>query len=220
MFTKIFKNRVDAGQFLASKLGEYANRADVMVLGLPRGGVPVAYEVARKLHAPLDIFLVRKLGVPGHEELAMGAIASGGVRVLNHEVLSHLGIPKDIIDLVVASEQRELARREHEYRGDQPPLDLRGRTVVVVDDGMATGSSMRAAVQALRQKQPQRIIVAVPVGARETCESFHDEVDTVAVCAVTPEPFTAVGLWYANFSQTTDDEVRELIDRCRTKKAA
>ena len=211
---------MDAGQFLASKLGDYANRADVIVLGLPRGGVPVAYEVARKLHAPLDIFLVRKLGVPGHEELAMGAIASGGVRVLNHEVLSHLGIPEDIIDLVVASEQRELARREREYRGDRPPLDLRDRIVIVVDDGMATGSSMRAAVQALRQKQPQRIIVAVPVGARETCESFHGEVDTVAVCAVTPEPFTAVGLWYANFSQTTDDEVRELLDRFRTKKAA
>lgn len=220
MFIKIFKNRMDAGKFLASKLSEYANRADVIVLGLPRGGVPVAYEVARKLHAPLDVFLVRKLGVPGHEELAMGAIAGGGVRVLNHDVLSQLGIPEDIIELVVASEQRELARREREYRGDQPPLDLRGRTVIVVDDGMATGSSMRAAVQALRQKQPQRIIVAVPVGAREICESFHDEVDTVAVCAVTPEPFTAVGLWYADFSQTTDDEVRELIDRCRTKKAA
>ena len=220
MFIKIFKHRSDAGQFLASKLADYANDAEVVVLGLPRGGVPVAYEVARRLHAPLDIFLVRKLGVPGHEELAMGAIASGGVRVLNQEVLSHLGIPEDIIELVVESEQRELKRREREYRGDLPPLELRGRTVIVVDDGMATGSSMRAAVQALRQKHPKRIVVAVPVGARETCESFRDEVDTLAVCAITPEPFTAVGLWYADFSQTTDDEVRELINRFRSKKAA
>jgi len=221
MFTRIFKNRSDAGQFLADKLGEYANRPDVIVLGLPRGGVPVAYEVARKLHAPLDIFVVRKLGVPGHEELAMGAIASGGARVLNHDVLGHLHIPEDIIDLVVENEQRELERREREYRGDRLPLNLTDRTVIVVDDGLATGSSMRAAVKALRQQQPRKIVVAVPVGARETCESFKNEVDTVAVCAITPEPFNAVGMWYRDFSQTTDDEVRQLLSRAQqTRKAA
>jgi putative phosphoribosyl transferase len=221
MFTRIFKNRSDAGQFLADKLGEYANRSDVIVLGLPRGGVPVAFEVARKLHAPLDIFVVRKLGVPGHEELAMGAIASGGARVLNRDVLGQLHIPEDIIDLVVENEQRELERREREYRGDRPPLSLSNRTVIVVDDGLATGSSMRAAVKALRRQQPRKIVVAVPVGARETCESFKNEVDTVAVCAITPEPFNAVGMWYRDFSQTTDDEVRELLSQAQqTKKAA
>ena len=221
MVIKIFQDRSDAGRFLADKLTEYANRTDVVVLGLPRGGVPVAHEVARKLHAPLDILVVRKLGVPGHEELAMGAIASGGARVLNHCVLSHLSIPDDIIDLVIENEERELARREREYRGDRAPVDLRGRTVIVVDDGLATGSSMRAAVQALRPKHPKQIVVAVPVGPRETCESFKQEVDTIAVCAITPEPFTAVGLWYADFSQTTDDEVRRLLAGAGlTKKAA
>ena len=181
MFIKIFKDRTDAGQFLAGKLGEFAHRRNVIVLGLPRGGVPVAYEVSRTLTAPLDILVVRKLGVPGHQELAMGAIASGGVRVLNREVLSHLEIPEDIIDLVIESEQRELKRRERQYRENRPPLDLRGRTVILVDDGLATGSSMRAAVQAVRRKHPQQIVVAVPVGARETCESFSKEVDTLAV---------------------------------------
>lgn len=220
MFIKIFNNRSDAGQFLAEKLGAYANRKDVIVLGLPRGGVPVAYEVARKLHAPLDVFVVRKLGVPGHEELAMGAIASGGLRVLNQDVLSYLNIPQDIIELVVENEQREIERREREYRGGRPPLDLRDRTVIIVDDGLATGSSMCAAVQALRLQKPKKIVVAVPVGARETCESFKHDGDTVAVCAMTPEPFTAVGLWYADFAQTTDDEVRELLSRWPTKKAA
>ena len=221
MFIKIFQDRADAGRFLATKLDKFAKRTDVVVLGLPRGGVPVAYEVARKLNAPLDIFVVRKLGVPGHEELAMGAIASGGVRVLNQEVLSHLHIPDDIIALVVDNEQRELERREREYRGDHAPLDLRGRVVILVDDGLATGSSMHAAVQAVRQSEPSRIVVAVPVGARETCESFQNEVDTMAICAITPEPFQAVGSWYADFSQVTDEDVQKLLDRSRpTKKAA
>ncbi len=221
MVIKIFQNRTDAGQFLAEKLSEYANRSDVVVIGLPRGGVPVAYEVARKLHAPLDIFVVRKLGVPGHQELAMGAIASGGVRVLNDDVLSYLNIPEDIIELVVESEQRELERREFEYRGDRRALDLRNRIVIIVDDGLATGSSMRAAVRAVREQHPSKIVVAVPVGARETCDSFKREADTVAVCAITPEPFRAVGAWYSDFSQTTDEEVRKLLARSgQTKKAA
>ena len=221
MFIKIFKDRADAGRFLASKLNQFANLADVIVLGLPRGGVPVAYEVARQLNAPLDILVVRKLGVPGHEELAMGAIASGGVRVLNQDVLSRLDIPEDIIDLVIESEQRELEIREREYRNNHPPLELCGRTAIVVDDGVATGSSMHAAVQALRKKQPKKIVVAVPVGARETCQSFHNEVDTIAICAITPESFQSVGSWYANFSPTTDDEVRKCLDRSgpRTKAA-
>ena len=220
MFTKIFRNRIDAGQFLASKLTEYANRPDVMVLALPRGGVPVAYEVAQKLHAPLDIFVVRKLGVPGHEELAMGAIASGGVRVLNHEVVSYIRIPGSVIDEVAAAELRELQRREQLYRGPRPPLDVRGRTVIIVDDGLATGSSMRAAVRALRQKEPKEIVVAVPVGARETCDSFKNEVDTMAICAITPEPFQAVGLWYLDFSQTTDEEVHNLLARAEQTRVA
>ena len=220
MFIKIFKDRADAGRFLASKLNQFANLADVIVLGLPRGGVPVAYEVAHKLNAPLDILAVRKLGVPGHEELAMGAIASGGVRVLNEEVLSHLGIPQDIIDLVIESEQRELERREREYRNNHPPLKLRDRTVIVVDDGLATGSSMHAAVAAIRQQQPKKIVVAVPVGARDTCESFHNEVDTMAICAITPESFQSVGAWYANFAPTTDDEVRKCLERSSPSKKA
>jgi putative phosphoribosyl transferase len=221
MFIKIFKDRADAGRFLASKLNQFANLEDVIVLGLPRGGVPVAYEVARTLHAPLDILVVRKLGVPGHEELAMGAIASGGVCVLNQDVLSMLGIPGDIIDLVIKSEQNELERREREYRNNHPPLELEGHTVIVVDDGLATGSSMHAAVTAIRQKRPKKIVVAVPVGARDTCESFHNEVDTMAICAITPESFQSVGSWYANFSPTTDDEVRKCLNRCGpTTKAA
>jgi predicted phosphoribosyltransferase len=220
MFAKIFKNRTDAGQFLAEKLTQYVNRADVVVLALPRGGVPVAYEVAQRLNAPLDVFVVRKLGVPGYEELAMGAIASGGVRVLNPDVLSHLLIHEAIIDQVTEFELSELKRRERLYRGNRPPLEVKGKTVIIVDDGLATGSTMRAAVQALRRKQPKKIIVAVPVGARETCDSFKNEVDTMAVCAITPEPFQAVGLWYEDFSQTTDEEVRQLLARADEKKAA
>ena len=220
MFRKVFRDRSDAGRFLADKLISYANRPDVVVLGLPRGGVPVAFEVAQRLQAPLDVFVVRKLGVPGHEELAMGAIAGGGVLVLNHELVSYLRIPREVIDEVAERELREIERRERLYRGARLPLEAKGQTVIIVDDGIATGSSMRAAVEALRQKEPKNIVVAVPVGARATCDSFKNDVDTVAVCAITPEPFQAVGLWYLNFSQTTDEEVRDLLARADQTRAA
>jgi putative phosphoribosyl transferase len=208
----LFRDRADAGRVLAEMLSDYANRPDVTVLALPRGGVPVAYEVATALHAPLDVFLVRKLGLPGHEELAMGAIASGGVRVLNEEVVRLLHVPPEVIDTVAAEEQRELERRERAYRDDRPAVAVRGRTVILVDDGLATGTTMRAAVAALRRLGPSRIVVAVPVAAPETCAEMREEVDEL-VCARTPEPFRAVGLWYHNFSQTTDEEVRELLHR-------
>jgi predicted phosphoribosyltransferase len=210
-----FRDRRDAGRLLASKLTRYANRPDVLVLALPRGGVPVAYEVAQALGAPLEVFLVRKLGVPGHEELAMGAVATGGVRVLNHQVVAGLGISDEVIDAVTAREQQELARREGLYRGDRPPPDVRGRTVILVDDGLATGASMHAAIKAMRALQPARIVVAVPAAAPETCSELRAEVDDV-ICAVTPVPFHAVGLWYEDFSQTNDDEVRELLARAAT----
>ena len=206
----IYRDRTEAGKRLAERLRNYANRADVLVLALPRGGVPVAFEIARALNAPLDIFLVRKLGVPGQEELAMGAIASGGVRIVNEDIVSYLGIPKEVIDSVAATEQRELERREKLYRGDRKMPDVRGRTVILVDDGLATGSTMRAAAMALRRQQPARIVVAVPVSARETCDEFRTEVDEI-VCGATPEPFLGVGYWYEDFSQTTDDEVRRLL---------
>jgi putative phosphoribosyl transferase len=209
-----FQDRTDAGRQLAGKLLGYADRPDVVVLALPRGGVPVAHEVAQTLHAPLDIFLVRKLGLPEHPELAMGAIASGGVRVLNEDVVRTLRVPAEVIDAVAAQELKELARREREYRGDRPPLEVRGRIVILVDDGLATGSTMRAAVAALRRQQPARIVVAVPVGAADTCAEFRDEADE-AVCAVTPQPFFAVGLWYRNFTQTTDEEVRRLLQQAQ-----
>jgi len=208
----IFRDRRDAGRYLAGKLKKYAGRPDVLVLALPRGGVPVAYEVARALHVPLDIFLVRKLGVPGHEELAMGAIASGGVRVLNEQVVRGLDVPNDVIEAVSAAEEQELARRERLYRGDRPAPDVRDQTIILIDDGLATGSTMRAALAALRQRGPARIVMAVPVGAAETCAEFRDEADE-AICARTPEPFYAVGAWYADFSQTTDEEVREFLER-------
>jgi len=208
----LFADRMEAGEELAKKLMRYADRPDVIVLALPRGGVPVGFEVARALHVPLDVFVVRKLGLPGHEELAMGAIASGGVRVLNHDVIRALDIPEDVIEEVAAAEQQELERRERMYRGDRPPPDVRGRTVILIDDGLATGSTMRAAVAALRQQQPARIVVAVPVGAPETCYEFQQEADEV-ICARTPEQLYAVGLWYRDFSQTTDEEVRELLER-------
>jgi putative phosphoribosyl transferase len=208
----LFRDRTEAGQVLADQLVRYAHRPDVVVLALPRGGVPVGYEVAQALHAPLDVFLVRKLGLPGQEELAMGAIASGGIRVLNEEVVRKLNVPEEIIDAVAAEEQQELSRREHDYRAGRPPPDVRGRTVILVDDGLATGSTMRAAVAALRQQGPARIVVAVPVGAPETCTQLRREADEV-VCAETPEPFYAVGAWYEDFSQTTDEEVRDLLAR-------
>ena len=211
MFTKIFQDRREAGQFLAEKLIEYANRADVIVLALPRGGVPVGYEVANRLNAPLDIFVVRKLGVPGLEELAMGAIASGGVRVLNPDVLSDVRIHEAIIDQVTEYELSELQRRERLYRGNRPPLELKGRTIIIVDDGLATGSTMRAAVQALRALNPKRIVVAVPVGSADACELLSREADEV-ICTIVPEIFHAVGEWYENFGQTSDEEVHELLE--------
>jgi predicted phosphoribosyltransferase len=209
-----FRDRHEAGRLLAEKLARYASRPDVLVLALPRGGVPVAYEVARALGAPLDVFVVRKLGVPGHEELAMGAVATGGVRVLNDEVVRGLGIPAYVIDAVTERELHELAQRERLYRGDRPPPDVRGRTVILVDDGLATGATMHAAIQALRQQKPAHIVVGVPTASPETCEALKAEVDDV-VCAITPQPFYAVGLSYEDFSQTTDEEVRELLQRSR-----
>jgi len=214
-----FRDRAEAGQQLAALLAAYAHRPDLLVLALPRGGVPVAYEVARALDAPLDVFLVRKLGVPGHEELAMGAIASGGVRVLNDDVVESLRIPLSIVDQVTEREQEELQRRERAYRGDRPPPDVRGRTVILVDDGLATGSTMRAAAAAVRRQQPARVVVAVPVAAASTCDALRTEVDEVA-CVLTPEPFYAVGIWYEDFSQTTDDEVRDLLARAQREYAA
>jgi predicted phosphoribosyltransferase len=207
-----FRNRTDAGRQLAAKLAAYTNRPGVLVLALPRGGVPVACEVARALGAPLDVFLVRKLGVPGYEELAMGAVATGGVRVLNDEIVRGLGISDHEIDAAAARELQELARRERLYRGDRPLPDIAGRTVILVDDGLATGATMRAAIAAVRQQQPARIVVAVPTASPDTCEVLKAEADDV-VCAMTPEPFLAVGHWYEDFTQTTDDEVRELLAR-------
>jgi len=212
MTADVFRDRRHAGRVLAQVLAGYANRSDVFVLALPRGGVPVAYEVADVLHAPLDVLVVRKLGVPGHEEYAMGALASGGVRVLNDEVVQRLGISDAAVDAVTRHEQRELERRERLYRGGRPLPDMRGRTVILVDDGLATGSTMLAAVRALRAQQPARIVVAVPTAAAETCVQLRSEADEV-VCATTPEPFGAVGMWYDDFSQTSDEEVRELLAR-------
>ncbi|HEX2209406.1 MAG TPA: phosphoribosyltransferase [Longimicrobium sp.] len=214
-----FRDRTDAGRALAADLSAYAGRDGVLVLALPRGGVPVGYEVARALRAPLDVFIVRKLGVPGHEELAMGAIASGGVRVLNESVVQPLRIPDSIIDQVAAREQAELERRERSYRDGRPAPDVRGRTVILVDDGLATGATMRAAAQALRQLEPARVVAAVPVSAEESCEEFRDQVDEI-VCSRTPRPFYGVGMWYDDFSQTTDAEVHDLLARARREASA
>lgn len=208
----IFKDRADAGRKLAARLTRYADREDVLVLALPRGGVPVAYEVAKELKAPLDVFLVRKLGVPGHEELAMGAIASGGVRVINDELVSYLGIPYEVIEAITAIEQRELERRTLAYRDNRPSPEIEGRIIILIDDGLATGSTMRAAAASLRSKNPQRIVVAVPVSSPEACDEFRFEVDEI-VCAVMPKHFRGVGLWYDDFSQTSDEEVREILTR-------
>ncbi len=213
----LFANRSDAGRKLAQDLMEYQGRNDVVVLALPRGGVPVAYEVAQELNAPLDVFLVRKLGVPGHEELAMGAIASGGVRVLNTEVLQALDIPGNVVDAVAVREQRELERREQEYRDGRPAPELAGRIAIIIDDGLATGASMRAAVQSLRAQNPAKIVVAVPTGAPETCTQFEQIADLV-VCDTTPEPFYGVGVWYEDFGQTSDVEVRELLKQAASAR--
>src|SRR5947208_3454854 len=208
----IYRDRSDAGKYLAAQLSKYANRDDVLVLALPRGGVPVGFEVAKQLRAPLDIFLVRKLGVPGHEELAMGAISTGGVRVLNEDTVDYLRIPASVIEAVAADELRELERRERAYRGNRPEPDVRGKTVILIDDGLATGSTMRAAAAALRQQNPARIVVAVPVSASQTCNEYRMGVDEI-ICASTPEPFMGGGQWYLDFSQTTDEEVRELLTK-------
>jgi predicted phosphoribosyltransferase len=213
-----FRNRVDAGRRLAAALSHYAGRADVVVLALPRGGVPIAFEVARALDAPLDVFVVRKLGVPGHEEVAMGAIASGGARVVDSALVRELGITERDIQAVADAEQRELERRERRYRGDRPLPDIAGRTAIVVDDGLATGASMRVAVAALRQEHPARIVVAVPIAPPETCDALRRDADDV-VCALTPEPFYAVSLWYEDFSETTDDEVHDLLEQARHELA-
>jgi predicted phosphoribosyltransferase len=215
----LFRDREEAGRLVAGKLAKYAEHADVLVLGLPRGGVPVAFEAARALRVPLDVFLVRKLGLPGHEEFSMGAIASGGVRVLNEDAVRELRIADEVVDKVAECEQLELERRERIYRGDRPAPDVGGRTVILIDDGLATGSTMRAAVTALRRLGPAHIVVAVPVGSREVCAELKDESDEV-VCAVTPDPFYAVGLWYEDFSQTTDEEVCALLARANREHAS
>jgi putative phosphoribosyl transferase len=205
-----FRNRSDAGRQLAARLNEYANRSDVLVLALPRGGVPVAFEVASALVAPLDVYLVRKLGVPGHTELAMGAIAAGGVEVLSESLIRDLNIPRVLVQQIAVRERLELERRDRLFRGDRPPALVRDRTILLIDDGLATGSTMQAAITALRQQAPARIIVAVPVGARDTCDRLRQMADRL-VCLAMPEPFEAVGLWYEEFGQTSDEEVTRLL---------
>lgn len=209
-----FRDRREAGERLAEQLRAYGNRADVIVLALPRGGVPVGFEVAEALRAPLDVFVVRKLGVPGQEELAMGALASGGTRVLDNEIVRLARVTESEIERATAFAAEEMARQERRYRGDRPFPSVEGKTVILVDDGLATGSTMRAAVLALRAQHPAKVVVAVPVGAPETCDALGSVADDV-VCVETPEPFRAVGLWYEDFSQTTDDEVHALLDRAR-----
>jgi predicted phosphoribosyltransferase len=211
------RDRTEAGRRLAAGLSAYAGRSDVVVLALPRGGMPVAFEVAQRLQAPLDVFVVRKLGVPGHEELAMGAIASGGVRVLNRRLIGQLGVGDAAVERVTAVETRELERRERAYRGESAPVPVRGRTVILVDDGLATGSTMRAAIEALRLQDPARIIVAAGVGAAQTCAALSAVADD-CVCAVQPALLDSVGRWYSDFSQTTDAEVRDLLERARQER--
>lgn len=205
-----FRDRTEAGKQLAEKLLEYRDQPDVLVLALPRGGVPVAFEVAQVLHAPLDVFIVRKLGVPGQEELAFGAIATGGVRVLNQTIIKRFQITPEEVEAVTTVEQDELKRRQRLYRGDRPLPEMRDHTIILVDDGLATGATMHAAVVAIRQQEPARLIVGVPISSPETCAAFQDEVDEI-ICAVTPEPFYAVGLWYEDFPQVTDAEVHNLL---------
>jgi len=214
-----YHDRTDAGRRLAAKLQQYAGRDDVIVLALPRGGVPVAFEVARALRAPLDILVVRKLGLPQRSELAMGAVASGGIRLVDTEIVRHFGVSESDVAAVIAAEEQELVRRERLYRGGRPFPDVRGKIVILVDDGLATGATMAAAAAALKRQDPARLIVAVPVSSPETCDTFRNFVDDI-VCAVTPEPFYAVGLWYEDFSQTTDDEVHDLLERARREADA
>jgi predicted phosphoribosyltransferase len=209
-FSKPFRDRSEAGRVLAEKLKAYAHLGRVVVLALPRGGLPVAFEVAKTLDAALDVFIVRKLGLPGQEELAMGAIATGGVLVINGEIVRLTGVPEHIISAVADRERRELDRRQRLYRGNRPDPIVRDRIVILVDDGLATGSTMRAAATALRQQGPERLVAAVPIAPPDTCAEFRAEVDEV-VCAITPEPFYEVGRWYEDFSQTTDEEVRRLL---------
>ena len=215
----MFQDRRDAGRQLAGQLQHYRDQPGVVVLALPRGGVPVAYEVAESLHAPLDVFIVRKIGMPGHEEFAIGAIASGGTRVMNEDMVERYRVPEAAIEAVAEKEERELERRERAYRDDRPPLDLTSKTVLLVDDGLATGASMHAAVQAVRQFGPARIVIAVPIASPGTCQEFRSEVDEV-VCAVTPALFYAVGQGYVDFSQTTDEEVHDLLARAASQGGA
>jgi predicted phosphoribosyltransferase len=205
-----FHNRTEAGRMLAQKLTQYLNQKDLIVLALPRGGVPVAFAVAQALNAPLDVCIVRKLGVPGQKELAMGAIASGGVAVLNFDVINTLGINKEIIEVVALEELQELQRRDRNYRGDAPPINIKNRTVILIDDGIATGSTMRVAIALIKKQEPKKLIVAVPVAPLSTYEDLQLEVDEI-VCLQIPEIMSAIGLWYEDFSQTTDEEVRELL---------
>lgn len=207
----IFQDRSDAGKLLAKKLLHHVNDPSLVVLALPRGGVPVAFEIVQELNAPLDVFVVRKLGVPGYEELAMGAIASGGVRILNEEVIQRLNIPASAVEAVTREEEQELLRCEFAFRGGREPIDVAGRTVILVDDGLATGATMRVAVRALRRKKPAYLAAAVPIGSKDTCDQFRSEVDEL-ICGDNPEPFFAVGTWYANFLATTDEEVRRLLN--------
>jgi putative phosphoribosyl transferase len=212
-----FNDRADAGKRLAERLSEYANREDILILALPRGGVPVAFEVAKELNVKMDVFIVRKLGVPGNEELAMGAIASGNIRVLNEDVIRSFHIPQKVIDEATANELRELERRERIYRRNRPTPKISGSTVILIDDGLATGATMHAAVAAVKSKNPAEVIIAVPVAAPDTCSAFRNDVDEV-ICVGTPEPFYGVGAWYEDFSQTTDKEVCELLDRAEKNK--
>ena len=213
--TRPFTDRTEAGQVLAESLSRYAGGEDVLVLALPRGGVPVAFEIASALRAPLDVFVVRKLGVPGHEELAMGAIAAGGIKTLNEDLVRDVGIAHEQVEAVVDRELEELERREREYRGDRTPVEVGGKTVILVDDGLATGSTMRAAVAAVKKQKPDRIVVAVPVGDPSTCAALREEADEVE-CASTPPQMAAISLWYEHFPQTTDDEVRSLLARSKS----
>jgi putative phosphoribosyl transferase len=213
-----FRDRREAGRKLAQELLQYGDSEDAIVLALPRGGVPVAYEVALALNLPLDVFIVRKLGLPGQEELAIGAIASGGIRVLNEDLIHMLHIPEKAIDCVAEREIQELQRRERKYRGNRPAPEVRDRIVILIDDGLATGASMRAAVAALRLQDPKRIVVAVPIAAPETCQALENEVDEI-ICTLTPEPFVGVGWWYEDFSQTTDEGVRLFLEDAHRRLA-